>query len=83
MTFAVAEQQRKQVAEQLIRKDRLAKALEAEKGKLEAMKKEVEALSRPLDPNISPQVYPIQRLSQSFPVEAGGVYNGQSFVLGP
>jgi len=49
----VAEHQRKLVAEQLARKDRLARELQVEKGRLEAMKKEVQALSRPVD---SPQV---------------------------
>ncbi|XP_020281308.1 TGF-beta-activated kinase 1 and MAP3K7-binding protein 2 isoform X2 [Pseudomyrmex gracilis] len=43
----VAEHQRKLVAEQLARKERLARELKAEKGRLEAIKKEVQALSRP------------------------------------
>ncbi|XP_018306842.1 TGF-beta-activated kinase 1 and MAP3K7-binding protein 2 isoform X2 [Mycetomoellerius zeteki] len=50
----VEEHQKKLVAEQLARKERLAKELRAEKGRLEAMKKEVQALARP-DPLISPQ----------------------------
>ncbi|KAG5339114.1 TAB2 protein, partial [Acromyrmex heyeri] len=50
----VEEHQKKLVAEQLARKERLAKELRAEKGRLEAMKKEVQALTRP-DPLISPQ----------------------------
>lgn len=49
----MAEHQKKLVAEQLARKDRLARELQAEKGRLEAMKKEVQALSRPVE---SPQV---------------------------
>ncbi|KAK0166069.1 hypothetical protein PV328_004519 [Microctonus aethiopoides] len=51
----VAEHQRQLVAEQLIRKERLAKKLAAEKGRLEAMKKELQALLRPMDPRISPE----------------------------
>lgn len=43
----MAEHQRKLVAEQLARKERLARELKAEKGRLEAIKKEVQALSRP------------------------------------
>lgn len=50
------EHQKKLVAEQLARKERLARELRAEKGRLEAMKKEVQALARPVDPSISPQV---------------------------
>jgi len=57
----VAEHQRKLVAEQLARKERLAKELRAEKGRLEAMKKEVQALTRPVDPSVSPQVRRILR----------------------
>lgn len=55
------EHQKKLVAEQLVRKERLARELRAEKGRLEAMKKEVQALSRPMDPSISPQVRAITR----------------------
>ncbi|XP_047355317.1 TGF-beta-activated kinase 1 and MAP3K7-binding protein 3 isoform X1 [Vespa velutina] len=51
----VAEHQRKLVAEQLARKERLAKELRAEKGRLEAMKKELQSLARPPDSSISPQ----------------------------
>lgn len=52
----MAEHQRKLVAEQLARKERLAKELRAEKGRLEAMKKELQSLARPPDSSISPQV---------------------------
>ncbi|KAL0107143.1 hypothetical protein PUN28_015574 [Cardiocondyla obscurior] len=51
----VEEHQKKLVAEQLARKERLARELRAEKGRLEAMKKEVQALTRPIDPSVSPQ----------------------------
>ncbi|KAL2713658.1 TGF-beta-activated kinase 1 and MAP3K7-binding protein 3-like isoform X1 [Vespula squamosa] len=51
----VAEHQKKLVAEQLARKERLAKELRAEKGRLEAMKKELQSLARPPDSSISPQ----------------------------
>lgn len=51
----VAEKQRKLVAEQLARKERLAKELRAEKGRLEAMKKELQALKRPFDSSMAPQ----------------------------
>ncbi|XP_071650872.1 uncharacterized protein Tab2 isoform X1 [Temnothorax longispinosus] len=51
----VEEHQKKLVAEQLARKERLARELRAEKGRLEAMKKEVQALARPVDPSVSPQ----------------------------
>ena len=59
------EHQKKLVAEQLARKERLAKELRAEKGRLEAMKKEVQALTRP-DPLISPQVRTIANDNRSF-----------------
>lgn len=52
----MAEHQKKLVAEQLARKERLAKELRVEKGRLEAMKKEIQALARPMDPSVSPQV---------------------------
>ncbi|XP_031832626.1 TAK1-associated binding protein 2 isoform X2 [Nomia melanderi] len=51
----VAEHQRKLVAEQLARKERLARELRAEKGRLEAMKKELQSLSRPFDSSMPPQ----------------------------
>ncbi|XP_015439261.1 PREDICTED: TGF-beta-activated kinase 1 and MAP3K7-binding protein 3 isoform X2 [Dufourea novaeangliae] len=51
----VAEHQRKLVAEQLVRKERLARELRAEKGRLEAMKKELQSLSRPFDSSMPPQ----------------------------
>ncbi|XP_076653435.1 TAK1-associated binding protein 2 isoform X1 [Halictus rubicundus] len=51
----VAERQRKLVAEQLARKERLARELRAEKGRLEAMKKELQSLSRPFDSSMPPQ----------------------------
>jgi len=51
----VEEHQKKLVAEQLARKERLARELRAEKGRLETMKKEVQALARPVDPSVSPQ----------------------------
>ncbi|XP_023290008.1 uncharacterized protein C6orf132 homolog isoform X2 [Orussus abietinus] len=51
----VAEHQRQLVAEQLLRKERLAKELRAEKGRLEAMKREVQSLARPIDSSIPPQ----------------------------
>ncbi|XP_029050699.1 TGF-beta-activated kinase 1 and MAP3K7-binding protein 3-like isoform X10 [Osmia bicornis bicornis] len=51
----VAEHQRKLVAEQLARKDKLARELKAEKGRLEAMKKELQSLSRPFDSSMPPQ----------------------------
>jgi len=52
----VTEHQKKLIAEQLVRKERLARELRVEKGRLEAMKKEVQALAKPMDPLISPQV---------------------------
>ncbi|PBC27742.1 Mitogen-activated protein kinase kinase kinase 7-interacting protein [Apis cerana cerana] len=51
----VAEHQKKLVAEQLERKERLARELRAEKGRLEAMKKELQSLTRPLDSSMPPQ----------------------------
>ncbi|KMQ92958.1 mitogen-activated protein kinase kinase kinase 7-interacting protein 2 [Lasius niger] len=51
----VTEHQKKLIAEQLARKERLARELRAEKGRLEAMKKEVQALAKPVDPLVSPQ----------------------------
>ncbi|XP_076182623.1 uncharacterized protein LOC143154377 isoform X3 [Ptiloglossa arizonensis] len=51
----VAEHQRKLVAEQLARKERLARELRAEKGRLEAMKKELQSLTRPYDSLMPPQ----------------------------
>lgn len=52
----MAEHQRELVAEQLARKDRLARELRAEKGRLEAMKKELQSLTRPFDSSMPPQV---------------------------
>ncbi|XP_078035049.1 TAK1-associated binding protein 2 isoform X1 [Augochlora pura] len=51
----VADHQKKLVAEQLARKERLARELRAEKGRLEAMKKELQSLSRPFDASMPPQ----------------------------
>ncbi|GAB1862564.1 Mitogen-activated protein kinase kinase kinase 7-interacting protein 2 [Camponotus japonicus] len=51
----MTEHQKKLIAEQLVRKERLARELRVEKGRLEAMKKEVQALAKPMDPLISPQ----------------------------
>ncbi|CAL7941339.1 unnamed protein product [Xylocopa violacea] len=51
----VAEHQRTLVAEQLARKERLARELRAEKGRLEAMKKELQSLTRPFDSEMPPQ----------------------------
>ncbi|XP_076679692.1 TAK1-associated binding protein 2 isoform X2 [Andrena cerasifolii] len=51
----VADHQRKLLAEQLARKERLARELRAEKGRLEAMKKELQSLTRPLDSSMPPQ----------------------------
>ncbi|XP_076293010.1 TAK1-associated binding protein 2 isoform X6 [Lasioglossum baleicum] len=51
----VAEHQTKLVTEQLARKERLARELRAEKGRLEAMKKELQSLSRPFDSSMPPQ----------------------------
>ncbi|XP_029175914.1 TGF-beta-activated kinase 1 and MAP3K7-binding protein 2 isoform X2 [Nylanderia fulva] len=51
----MTEHQKKLIAEQLARKERLARELRAEKGRLEAMKKEVQALTKPVDPLVPPQ----------------------------
>ncbi|XP_033210699.1 mitogen-activated protein kinase kinase kinase 7-interacting protein 3 homolog isoform X2 [Belonocnema kinseyi] len=53
----VTESQRQLIAEQLERKERLARDVLVEKEKLEAIKKEMEMLLRPLDPLITPEVY--------------------------
>ncbi|XP_044004755.1 mitogen-activated protein kinase kinase kinase 7-interacting protein 3 homolog isoform X2 [Aphidius gifuensis] len=63
----VSEQQRELVFQQLIRKDKLAKELKAEKVRLETMKKELQSLSEamkreqrlrdPLDRSISPETF--------------------------
>lgn len=52
----MADHQRALIEEQLIRKERLAKELRIEKGRLETMKKELLALARPKDSSVSPQV---------------------------
>lgn len=52
----VSEHQRRLIAEQLERKDRLAREVEAEKGRLESMKKEIELLLKPFDASLSPEV---------------------------
>ncbi|KAH0946717.1 hypothetical protein HN011_000526 [Eciton burchellii] len=65
----VAEHQRKLVAEQLARKERLAKELRAEKGRLEAMKKEVQALTRPVDPSVSPQELKVKLRSEIYQLQ--------------
>ncbi|XP_070166330.1 TGF-beta-activated kinase 1 and MAP3K7-binding protein 3 isoform X1 [Polyergus mexicanus] len=51
----MTEHQKKLITEQLARKERLARELRVEKGRLEAMKKEVQALAKPVDPSVSPQ----------------------------
>ncbi|XP_043498537.1 TGF-beta-activated kinase 1 and MAP3K7-binding protein 3 isoform X1 [Polistes fuscatus] len=65
----VAEHQRKLVAEQLARKERLAKELRAEKGRLEAMKKELQSLARPPDSSISPQELKIKLRSEIYQLQ--------------
>ncbi|XP_011344511.1 TGF-beta-activated kinase 1 and MAP3K7-binding protein 3 isoform X2 [Ooceraea biroi] len=65
----VAEHQRKLVAEQLARKERLAKELRAEKGRLEAMKKEIQALARPIDPSVSPQELKVKLRSEIYQLQ--------------
>lgn len=52
--------------EQLERKDRLSRALNNEIKKLEEMKKEVENFSKPVDPNISPQVDKVKKIHDLF-----------------
>ncbi|XP_025152624.1 TGF-beta-activated kinase 1 and MAP3K7-binding protein 2 isoform X2 [Harpegnathos saltator] len=52
----VAEHQRALVEEQLIRKEKLAKELRNEKGRLEVMRKELQTLARPQDPSISQEL---------------------------
>ncbi|XP_032671986.1 TGF-beta-activated kinase 1 and MAP3K7-binding protein 2 isoform X3 [Odontomachus brunneus] len=52
----VAEHQRALVEEQLIRKEKLAKELRNEKGRLEVMRKELQALARPQDPSVSQEL---------------------------
>lgn len=52
----ISENQRQLIAEQLERKNRLAREVEAEKGRLESMKKEIELLLRPFDSTMSPEV---------------------------
>lgn len=54
----MADHQKQLIRDQLIRKERLAKELRAEKGRLAAMKKEIAALESPTDP-LSPQVIKI------------------------
>ncbi|XP_034951597.1 TGF-beta-activated kinase 1 and MAP3K7-binding protein 2 isoform X3 [Chelonus insularis] len=51
----VPKHQKQLVTEQYIRKEKLAKELKIEKGKLAAMKKELETLSKPRDPLVSLQ----------------------------
>lgn len=52
----MTDSQRQLIAEQLERKERLARDVLVEKEKLEAIKKEMEMLLRPLDPLITPEV---------------------------
>lgn len=52
----MTENQRRLIAEQLERKDRLAREVEAEKLRLESMKMEIELLLRPFDATMSPEV---------------------------
>lgn len=52
--FSVAEHQSVLIAEQLLRKERLEKELKAEKGRLEAMKRELQLLTKPVDSTGSP-----------------------------
>ena len=51
----MAEDQKKLIEEQIKRKDRLAKELKLEIGRLQAMKKEVKSLMRPLDSRVPPE----------------------------
>ncbi|XP_014477206.1 PREDICTED: TGF-beta-activated kinase 1 and MAP3K7-binding protein 3 isoform X2 [Dinoponera quadriceps] len=61
----VAEHQRALVEAQLIRKEKLAKELRNEKGRLEVMRKELQALARPQDPSelkrkLKSEIYQLQ-----------------------
>ncbi|XP_046753620.1 TGF-beta-activated kinase 1 and MAP3K7-binding protein 2-like isoform X2 [Diprion similis] len=51
----VADHQKQLVAEQMVRRNRLAKELRAEKGKLDAMKRELKCLARPFNAATPPQ----------------------------
>ncbi|XP_053974943.1 TGF-beta-activated kinase 1 and MAP3K7-binding protein 3 isoform X3 [Hylaeus volcanicus] len=64
----VAEHQRKLVAEQLARKERLARELRAEKGRLEAMKKELQSLTRPYD-SMPPQELKLKLRSEIYQLQ--------------
>ena len=52
----MTERQRQLIMEQIERKERLARDVEAEKERLVAMKKEIEMLLRSFDPSRSPEV---------------------------
>lgn len=54
--FIVAEHQKDLVAEQLQRKERLARDLRIEKMRLETMKKDIQILLNPMDSTIHAQV---------------------------
>ncbi|XP_012253277.1 TGF-beta-activated kinase 1 and MAP3K7-binding protein 2-like isoform X2 [Athalia rosae] len=51
----VADHQKQLVAEQMLRRNRLANELRAEKGKLDAMKRELQCLARPFNARTPPQ----------------------------
>lgn len=54
--FLVTENQKKLITEQLLRKEKLAKELKIEKGRLEAIKKEINAIQGPVYPIVSLEV---------------------------
>ncbi|XP_017884820.1 TGF-beta-activated kinase 1 and MAP3K7-binding protein 3 isoform X2 [Ceratina calcarata] len=65
----VAEHQRTLVAEQLARKERLARELRVEKGRLEAMKKELQSLTRPFDSRMPPQELKLKLRSEIYQLQ--------------
>ncbi|XP_051154689.1 TGF-beta-activated kinase 1 and MAP3K7-binding protein 2 isoform X2 [Leptopilina boulardi] len=65
----ISENQRQLIAEQLERKNRLAREVEAEKGRLESMKKEIELLLRPFDSTMSPEAYKQQLQREIFQLQ--------------
>lgn len=65
----MTENQRRLIAEQLERKDRLAREVEAEKLRLESMKMEIELLLRPFDATMSPEAYKLKLQREIFQLQ--------------
>ncbi|XP_008550847.1 TGF-beta-activated kinase 1 and MAP3K7-binding protein 2 isoform X2 [Microplitis demolitor] len=67
--YSVTENQKKLITEQLLRKEKLAKELKIEKGRLEAIKKEINAIQGPVYPIVSLEKRAIELKSEIYQLE--------------